>query len=65
LHFARKANGLESRNIMLVGLWSFAIISLIGGIYGRLDGFVMLMFFIVAVVVSLGAVAMPKAKTQP
>ena len=55
---------MESRNIMLVGLWAFAIISLIGGMYGRLDGFIVLIFFIVAVVVGFGAVAMPKANTQ-
>ena len=55
---------MESRGIMLVGLWTFAIVSLLGGIYGRLDGFIVVMLFIVAVVVSLGAIAMPKAKAQ-
>ncbi len=56
---------MESRNIMLMGLWAFAIISLVGGMYGRLDGFFVLVFFIVAVAVSLGVVAMPKSGAGP
>ncbi len=56
---------LESRDIMLVGLWVFVIISLVGGIYGRLDGLVVVMLFIIAVVVSYGVIAMPKARAQP
>ena len=56
---------MEGKDILIAGLWAFAMVSLVGGIYGRLDGFFVLVFFIVAVVVSLGVVAMPKAKTQP
>jgi hypothetical protein len=46
-----------SKEIMVAGLWTFAIVALIGGIYGKLDGFGVFMFFIVAVAVSLGIVA--------
>lgn len=53
-----------SREITVAGLWTFAILALVGGIYGRLDGFAMLLFFIVAVVVSLGVVAMPKPESK-
>ncbi len=50
---------------MLVGLWVFVIVSLVGGIYGRLDGLVVIMLFIIAVIVSYGVIAMPKARAQP
>jgi hypothetical protein len=53
---------LESKEIMVAGLWTFAIIALIGGIYGKLDGFVLLVFFIVAVAVSFGVIAMPTSE---
>jgi uncharacterized membrane protein len=49
---------------MVAGLWTFAIIALIGGIYGKLDGLVLVVFFIVAVVVSLGVVAMPTSERK-
>jgi hypothetical protein len=49
---------------MVAGLWTFAIVALIGGIYGKLDGFVLLIFFIVAVVVSLGIVVMPTSESK-
>ena len=55
---------MESRDIALVGLWAFAIVSLLGGIAGQLDGFWVVIVFIVAVVVSVGVVAMPKANAQ-
>lgn len=49
---------------MVAGLWTFAIIALIGGIYGKLDGLVLVVFFIVSVVVSLGVVAMPTSERK-
>ena len=55
---------MESKELMVAGLWVFAIVSLIGGIMGKLDGFFILIFFIVAVVVSYGLVRMPKSKTS-
>ena len=54
---------MESTNIFLAGLWTFVIIALLGGIFGKLDGLAILMFFIVALIVSLGIVMM-KPRTQ-
>lgn len=48
---------MESSGIILVGVWAFAIISLIGGIFGALDGFWIIIFFIVAVGVSFAVIA--------
>ncbi len=47
---------------MVAGLWTFAVVALIGGIYGKLDGLVLLLFFIVAVAVSSWAAAMPTSE---
>jgi Ca2+/H+ antiporter len=52
---------MESKEITVAGLWIFAIVALIGGIYGKLDGGVLLVFFVAAVGVSLGIVAMPNS----
>ncbi len=49
---------------MVAGLWAFAIISLVGAIYGKLDGLAVLIFFIIAVVVSFGIVVMPKPQPK-
>ena len=57
----REESVLGTKEIVVAGLWTFAIVALIGGIYGKLDGLVLLVFFIVAVGVSLGAIAMPKS----
>lgn len=53
---------MESRDVFVGGLWGFAIIALVGAIYGRLDGLFVLIFFIVAVVVSFSVVEMPTTK---
>ncbi len=55
---------VDSREILVTGVWAFAIISLVGAIYGKLDGVAVLIFFIVAVVVSFGIVAMPKPESR-
>ncbi len=55
---------MDSREIMVAGLWAFAIISLVGAIYGKLDGLAVLIFFIIAVVVSFGIVVMPKPQPK-
>lgn len=55
---------MGSREITVAGLWSFAVISLIGGLYGKLDGFAIILFFIVAVVVSLALVTMPASEPK-
>ena len=62
--FRRSGTFLVSREITVAGLWSFAIIALIGGLYGKVDGFALMLFFIVAVAVSLGVVAMHAYKTE-
>lgn len=55
---------MGSREITVAGLWSFAIIALIGGLYGRLDGFALMLFFVVALVVSVGVVAVPGSEAK-
>ena len=35
-----------------------------GGIYGRLDGLMVFVLFIIAVVISFGVMAMPKGRAQ-
>lgn len=50
---------LGIKEITATGLWGFTIVALIGGIYGKLDGFAIFIFFIIALVVSVGLVAMP------
>jgi hypothetical protein len=55
---------MGSREILVAGVWAFAIVALIGGIYGKLDGFVLLVFFSVAVVVSLGVIVMPTSEPK-
>ncbi len=53
---------MGTREITVAGLWAFAIIALIGGIFGKLDGLVLLLFFLIAIGVSLGIVAMPNVQ---
>ena len=55
---------MESKDIVLVGVWAFAIISLLGGIAGKVDGFWMLMVFFVALIVSVGILMMRKPEPQ-
>lgn len=43
---------LESKDMIHLGVWAFLIIYLIGIILGRLDGFFLLIFFILAVSIS-------------
>lgn len=43
---------MESKNIIHFGVWAFLIIYLMGIIFGRLDGFFLLIFFILAISVS-------------
>lgn len=62
--FGNGESAMESREITVAGVWAFAVIALIGGIYGKLDGFAILLFFIFAVVVSLGVVAMPTSQPK-
>lgn len=50
---------MGSKEIMVAGLWIFAVVALIGGIYGKLDGFALLLFFLVAVAVSVGVSLTP------
>lgn len=53
---------MRTKEITIAGLWGFAIIALLGGIFGALDGLAVLMFFIVAVVVSVGLAVMPASE---
>lgn len=55
---------MGAKEITVAGLWTFTIVALIGGIYGKLDGLVLLVFFMVAVGVSLGVVAMPISENK-
>ncbi len=48
-----------AKEITIAGLWTFAIIALVGGLYGKLDGFALFMFFILAMVISLGLIVLP------
>lgn len=55
---------METRDIATAGIWAFAIISLLGGILGQLDGLWIVIFFLAAVIVSVGLAAMPRAESQ-
>lgn len=43
---------MDSKNLIHAGVWGFLMIYLIGIIFGRLDGFFLLIFFILAVSIS-------------
>lgn len=55
---------METKNILVVGIWAFAIVWLVGALALDGDMLVTLMLFIAAVVVSLGAAAIPTERMR-
>lgn len=51
---------MEAKNILLVGVWAFTIIWLVGIMQARGDLLSALMVFVVAIIVSIGAIAFQK-----
>ena len=57
---------METRNILVIGVWAFAIIFLVGMIVLEGDLLVPLFIFVVAIVISLIATVLPtEAKVTP
>ena len=56
---------METKNILVVGVWTFALIWLVGMF--ALDGDLLsaLIVFFIAIAVSVGAVAVPTEKSKP
>ena len=53
---------LETKNLMVVGVWSFVIIWLVGTFVVQADALIALMLFFVAIVISLVTIALPAEK---
>lgn len=50
---------METRNILVIGVWSFVIIWLIGMIVLQADLFFAMMLFFVAIIISVLATGLP------
>ena len=50
---------METRNILVTGVWAFAIIWLIGMLVLQADLFFALIIFLIAIIVSVLATALP------
>ncbi len=55
---------MESKNIMMAGVWAFAIIWLVGSFLAKADLLVSIVIFFIAIGVSAIAVALPKESTH-
>ena len=56
---------METKNILVVGVWAFAIIWLVGMFALQADLLSALFVFFIAIVVSIGAAAFPAGKERP
>ena len=57
---------METRNIMVIGVWGFAIVWLVGMLAVRGDLLIALMLFFAATAVSVAATALPtKSDREP
>ncbi len=52
---------MEARTITIIGVWAFAIIWLVGTFFTGADMLISLVLFFIAIIVSIGISAMPKA----
>ncbi|HZW56934.1 MAG TPA: hypothetical protein VFF30_11655 [Nitrososphaerales archaeon] len=50
---------METRNILVIGVWLFALIWLVGMLVLQADLLVSLFIFLIAIVVSVAATALP------
>ncbi len=50
---------METRNIMVIGIWTFAIVWLVGTFVLGADALVALFIFLVAIVISVVATELP------
>lgn len=50
---------METRNILVIGVWAFAIVWLVGMLVIDGDLFIALVIFFIAIIVSLAATALP------
>ncbi len=55
---------MEAKNIMLVGVWAFAMVWLLGTFVVRADALVALVIFFIAIGVSATTIALPTSSTQ-
>lgn len=53
---------METRSIMVVGVWTFATVWLVGMLAIQGDMLTTLLLFFIAIAVSVGAVALPTGK---
>ncbi|MDG6996966.1 MAG: hypothetical protein JRN52_13685 [Nitrososphaerota archaeon] len=53
---------LETRNILVIGVWTFAIIWLIGMLVLQADLLIALFIFLIAIIVSVASTALPTSK---
>ncbi len=56
---------MESKNILIVGVWAFVIIWLVGMLLLRGDLLIALLLFVIAVGVSFAAAALPGGRQNP
>ena len=53
---------MEIRNILVIGVWTFAIIWLIGMLVLQADLLIALFIFLIAIIVSVASTALPTSK---
>ncbi len=56
---------METKNILVMGVWAFAIIWLIGMLALQADLLSALIVFFIAIAVSVGAAVIPNTKNKP
>ncbi|MCL4437376.1 MAG: hypothetical protein M1503_05220 [Thaumarchaeota archaeon] len=56
---------METRNIIIIGVWSFSIVWLAGMLVARGDLTIAMVLFFIAIVVSIVASGLPSMQTPP
>lgn len=56
---------METRNMIVIGVWSFAVVWLVGMLIARGDLLIAMVLFFIAIVVSVAATGLPSTTTPP